>query len=819
MNATIPEGRRTAATWIAATGAFLLVASAALFVAVRWDELSDAAKLGVLTTATGCALAGGRSLQRQLPATGAVVFHLGAFLVPVNVAAALLQLDLDWRRFLLVEAVASTAAFAALAVAARSATLRWAPAAGVITVALGAAAVSPLPAGIVLAVFAAGALAAGERRLAVAWAAAAGLGPVAAAGAAALFASAGGQLGLGVLTELGLAASQPTAVVGGIVSAGVLAVVARRTSNLGVAFLAGSSLVSTSLVSWLSVMDRGSADGIAAATLFLGIEVAAITMSSDPLWRRLAEPVAIVFEAVAAVVTVPLMGLAVLLAPLADQGLDIVSDEPGWSPEPTLGAAAAITALAWTAAALRIARPRSSSFVRATLDVIGAPLTVVPIALSVVAAVALATASPLATAVAAVVVAVSLVCTGHAFALIVAAGASFWASITAHGTPEAAALLGSLGAVACAAGLRRHHMVVAALTFLASTAAVIAGWAAMNDLIGWGASITASVAMLWVAAAVAGEADQVHGLVGRLSFLAPLAIAVALPADEAFLVCSAVALFLSIDAWRTGDERVGVAAVLSAQAPIALGAHLAGFDLAGIGLVMCAAAVVAAGLATLSWPKWESATTAAVVAPLVLGLSLTSVDASAFGTALLIAGGISFVAALVAVAAWLAHLGGAFLTAGTWVHLMVADVQASEPYIAPIALHLAVIGWQLRRTRSVDSWAAFGPAVAILGGSALAERIDGSGAWHAVVAGAVGVIAVSAGGWFRLIAPLILGTAILVTVTVYESLATLATVPTWAWLALGGTTLLGVGVALERTGTSPVEAGRRVADVLSTRFD
>ena len=57
------------------------------------------------------------------------------------------------------------------------------------------------------------------------------------------------------------------------------------------------------------------------------------------------------------------------------------------------------------------------------------------------------------------------------------------------------------------------------------------------------------------------------------------------------------------------------------------------------------------------------------------------------------------------------------------------------------------------------------------------------------------------------------------TVTVNESLHVVAGVPTWAWLAAGGTALLAAGVAMERNDTSPVEAGRRVVDLVSERFD
>lgn len=819
MSSTVSEGRQTAATWVAATGAFLLVAAAALFIVVRWDELSDGVKLGVLTALTGAALAGGRALQRELPATGNVVFHLGAFLVPVNVAAVLMRLSLDWRTFLLVEATAASLGFAGLSLLSRSPVLRWATAGSVVALCGGVAAVSPLPAGLVLAALSVAALLSGERRLAAVWAATAGLAPVLSAGVAYLVGSAGRGYGLGVLSDFGLSASQPFAVLAGAGSAVVLGAIAARDKSLLHALLAGASVVSSGLVSWLSSTERGNRDAVAAAVLFLSMELVALIAGRDAFWRRLSEPVVMTLEVFVAVITLPAMAVAVLLAPLADKGIDIFTDDPGWTPEPLLGAAAAITALAWLAAGLRLIRPREAGLLTAVSRVVGSPVTVVPISSSVVTAVAVGTASPLAAGFALLAVSAVLAWTGRPFALVVAAGAALWTPVTAHESPEAAALLGSVAAIVCAAAIGRHHVVVAALTLFGSASSVVIGWATLTDTIGSGASMTAAVAVLWLVVTAAGERSPTHGHVARVSYLIPLAIGALLPAADAFLICSAVALFLAIDAWRLTHRDLAVAAVVAAQIPIALGAHLAGFDLPGVGLVMCAVAVVAAGLGALVWPFWKAPVVAGVVTPLLIGLSLAAADPSALATALLITGGIAFVGALVTFEAWLAHIGALFVIGGTAVHLSVAGVEASEPYLAPIAVYLVGLGWHLRREHPVESWVAYGPAVALLGGGALIERVSGGPAWHAIVAGAVGVVAVSAGGWFRLIAPLVLGTAILGTVTVYESLATLATVPTWAWLALGGSALLGVGVALERTGTSPVDAGRRVADVLASRFD
>jgi hypothetical protein len=122
------------------------------------------------------------------------------------------------------------------------------------------------------------------------------------------------------------------------------------------------------------------------------------------------------------------------------------------------------------------------------------------------------------------------------------------------------------------------------------------------------------------------------------------------------------------------------------------------------------------------------------------------------------------------------------------------------------------------RANPVSSWVAHAPAVALLGGAALVERIDGGPGGHALVAGAVGVAAVVVGARLRLLGPLVTGTALLVALTVYESLGVTASVPTWGWLALAGTLLLIAGITMDRADTGPVEAGRRTVDVLTERF-
>src|SRR4051794_40840516 len=145
------NGRRTGATWVAATGAFLLIAAAAVFVAVRGDQLPDSGRLAVIAAVTAGFLMGGRALRPTLPATGEVLFNLGAFLLPVDLAAVNLRLGLDWRELLLAEAILGIAVLGGLGVTQDSVVLRWAGMTSVVALAAAVAGLTPLPAPLVLA--------------------------------------------------------------------------------------------------------------------------------------------------------------------------------------------------------------------------------------------------------------------------------------------------------------------------------------------------------------------------------------------------------------------------------------------------------------------------------------------------------------------------------------------------------------------------------------------------------------------------------------------------------------------------------------------
>jgi hypothetical protein len=66
--------------------------------------------------------------------------------------------------------------------------------------------------------------------------------------------------------------------------------------------------------------------------------------------------------------------------------------------------------------------------------------------------------------------------------------------------------------------------------------------------------------------------------------------------------------------------------------------------------------------------------------------------------------------------------------------------------------------------------------------------------------------------------PLLVGTGLVVAVTVHETLGVTAELPTWVWLAGAGALLLAAGIAMERRATGPVETGKRLVDLVREQF-
>jgi hypothetical protein len=818
-----PDGRKAGATWVAATGAFLLLAAAAVFIAVRWDQLPEAAKLALVGAMTGGFLVGGRALRRSLPATGDVLFHLGAFLLPVDVAGLNLRVGAGWRALLLTEGIVGVGALGALAAGSGSVVLLSSAAISVAVLAAGIAALTPVPAGLALAVAALAAHFTKRSRPAIAWAALAGLAPIVGVAVRAGLHLIGSAPGDGVLRELGLIGTQAglLAILSSGIAAFVLGREAARRHDLALVALAGTVLATGAATTWVAADPTREANTLGAPALFVAIQLVVMLCTRDAFWRKPANAVGIGSEVLAAL-AFPVAALYILAAPF----IDLFDDSVRSQFEPSVGMAWALLAVGWLLAAWR-RRPPTTSVLSALRDSVSDTRTVLFFASAAGAAAVAGTSSTRVAAIAFLLLAAALVASRGVFATVIAAGLAAWTPVT---------LMGTVPMGVAASGLLAAGVVVAAAILWRDTAdgvpsAALAGWGAAislgacigpatRDALSPTAALLLAVGAAWALAVVADRATTVSGHLVRGSALLVVAVSFTVrPAEALPAVLVAIALF-AVDAIRLDDPLVGCGAALSVPVALALGAAVAGIDAPTTGVVLCGSATVAGGLASLVSQRWRLPFFVAVGAGVVSGLPLAALDQARGAEALLLVGGLVVGAGLLTRRGPIAHLGGGLMIVAIIERLTVAGVGATEPFVAPVALQLAIAGWQLRRRADPpSSWVAFGPAVALLGGAALAERLSGGPAWHALVAGFVGVLAVAAGGWHRLAGPLFLGTGLLVAVTIIESFSTLAGVPTWAWLATGGALLLGIGIALERAASSPVEAGRRLVDIVGDRFE
>ena len=818
---TQPFPKRPAATWIAATGAFLLLAAATLFVAVRWDRLPDVAKLAVLGSLTATFLFAGRGLGRGFPATGGALFHLGAFLLPVDLAAANLGLGMGWRGLLLAEGLLGAVAFGWMASRSGSLVLAWAGRAGVAATCAGVAALSPVPGPLVLAGAGAVAHVAHRRGAAISWSTAAGVAPLWGVMASVVLEATGTTVGSGGLVELGLAGREQSlmAVLTGCVVAVVLGREAAAARDVGLVVVAGVSLATGGATTWVAADPGADLTVQALAGLFLGLEVTALLLRRDPFWLVPVRWTAGAAEAVSAPVAAAVASLVVYMpiratSPSADVAL---TGDPG------AALALGLTALAWLVAGLRRlpeqrpSWPWAAEALRHPFGVLGA--------VAAVATVETATGSLATTSVALVAVAGVLVAAkgegahGAAAFLAVSAPAVAWRR---PGLAVAVAVVAATEMAVAAVGRSRlpgpsevvvSHVLAALACLCAAQATVILG-----PEVGAGAALALAVGGLWVLAILLHGGSRSLGDVARVAVAVPVLVASGLDPGPAVGVAALAGGLFVVDALRLDRPVLGLGAAAAGQLVVLHGCRLAHLRPAEAGLVLCVSAAAWSGLGALAPARWRRPFLAAAGASVAGGLVLASAEPRMLAHALVLSGGLGIVAG-VATRSALGHAGGAMAVVGVMSHLAQSDVSALEAYVLPVTAQLLVVGAQARARGVMSSWPAYGPAVVLLGGSALAERMAGGRGWHAVVAGAVGVAAVALGGWRRLAGPLVLGTGLVVTVTVVESLPALAGVPTWTWLAAGGTFLLLVGLALERGDTSPVAVSRRVVDVIGESFD
>lgn len=852
-----PEHRdsgRSGAMWVTGTGAFLLLAASALFVAMRWDQLADEVKLAVVCSLTGMFLLAGRSLRHSLPATATSLWHLGALLIPVDVGAVFIHLAgtgaFPWAAFLLTEGVISATAFYVLGRSTGSSVLRWAAMLAVVVAAAGAGAVIStetaleVPAPLVLVGLAAIAHLLGYSSPARLWASVAGWAPVLAAVENTTWP------GQGVLDALGLVEVDPAWVpaVTGVAAALVLAREATARRDRPLAALAVGSLVVGLTVSYTGLNPNGYDHVLGIAAAFALVEASALLLGADEFWGRPAGLAASGCEVVAAFGTL-LMAAMLTFTPFVAEVQSGMTGQPK-----SLALAAAVTSVAWAAAALR-RHPLSPPPDRAPLSAaIGSSWTVSdpsssiavftaapgPFGLELAAAfVAGVTAalvggsSLIATAVVLAVVAGVLALSRRAELAATGAGALLLAPFYALDSSWAALGMGlamsalAVGAASMRARLSTHDpRHTAGAWFFALAGLVPLGVAAFaaHDLteqwlalVGWTVASGGYGLLLERAAQPPRTAGL--GLVGMIVPLVVLPLATTLEPLEMLVVAGAVGA-VSLVAF-TRSHRTLAALPLACSIPVGTAAvtELFGWRTEMSVLALAATAVLAAAV-TVILPRRHGAlggVTATVALVWATALAASEIEA------LLdvgIAAGVSVVLFGLAQRASAAIAGGAGVaTIFWWYRLAADDIHSSEPYLFPVAAILLVVGVWVRAERpEVSSWAAYGTPLVILGVSPLLERYAGGPGWHAIAAGAIGVAAVALGGLLRLAAPLLLGSAVLLAVTLMETIRYTSGVETWIWLALGGILLVAVGVIMERSDTGPVQTGRQLLKAINERF-
>lgn len=835
--------------WVSGTGALLLLAAAATFLAVTWDALGLAARVAVVATVTATAIAGGHRLRGRLPAVGAVVFHLGAALLPVDALGLALQLDLDPAlTWLLVGAVA-VVALPPLAVVGGSTALAWGAVAGVPVTATGVGLLTAMPApplvaaaALAVALLAApAAVGSGPRRVAsmagpVLAVAAVHIPLLATIVAPVLRGAAAGQIaGAGWV-----ASSWVVPLATGVVAMGALARSAARTRSR---LIAGAAIVtgaSTVVVTLLPPDTPTLAQLLALPVAALAAQLAALAAGSDRVWGPVTRIAAVAAE-IAGAVLVPLVVTTALVPAAWSRLVDPLE----------LAAAVGVGAVAWLAAGVRrdldVDRWEPPVVtVLAGLHVAGATALLWPAQTVATVVVLLAgaattlvwTALPrpggqrrLAAAVAAVV-------------MLGVALAAAWATVPAHLVAAVAAgVVGLHVRAVIRAGADTATELAAVLLPLAALIVLAApfGTVGMTGVAApWDAVLAAAVAgasLLALAASADGlpvGADALRVVAALVAVVAvrpdlPAAGAATSGAEEqllslfgltptALLPVVLVTGWLALDAARLDRPRIATLAAPAAVRTLALAAYAVTGGPVGVGVAALAAGVGAAAVATLGARRWR------VPTGVFAGLSAL-VAWIAFGdTPLLLAWMTVAVGVVIATLGALrrrpvvAHVGGAVAVLGVWQHLTLAEIDAIDLWLLPVAAQLWAAGIAARR-RGTSSWIADVPPLLLVTIPALIERLAGGPGWHAVLGGGLALGAVVLGGSRRLAGPLVVGSVALLATVLVETLAVVAMVPTWAWLALGGVVLLGVGVAIERIGQSPAAAARRLVDVVGERFD
>lgn len=845
---------------MAATGALLLLVAAGTFLAVSWDVLGMTARVAVVASITAAAIIGGHRLRQVLPAVGAVLFHLGALLLPVDALGLALQLDLSAEATWILTGAVTLVALPPLAITGRSRVLAAAAIVGVPVLATGLGLAGVVAPSLVVAVAAALSLATLRlrgTRVARIWRG----GPVALAATSVLLPLVAAVLDTTlargrVAAAIGSAGWVPTSwvmpVIVGAVAVGTVATAARVLSSRRLAALAP---VLGGVAAIVAVLPEGSprlAVLLAAPVFLLLVEVVAIIAHGDDAF-------AVPMQWTAAVVEVAASFGAVVAAQL------VVAPEVliGTAADPELAVALAVATVALATAVVRYRLPGGT---------VGAVpvLLAGAVALHGVAALTVALPGDRTALAATLLLAVAGAGLLHAVRRLPAAGTSRSAD------PARAAVVLTLVVLACGAawntpaalpvallaaplvGLHLRSLLVTGHDLATPTTAIAAPVAALaslllagvagdagptSDLLAVGhlegvvVQVAVAVVALFALAVtidrLAAAADVVRGLgVVALLFVAGVreipmdllggvttsgqmtALELLRPVPALLVVLGPAAVWLVLDAVRLRRTSV---AVLAAPVVVRLTATVVtgfGFGPVVLGSVLMGLGLLALiGALTTRELALRAALAVVAVVAVLPGWALIGVTPEARAIALVAVG-------LAAVAIGVArrnlvvgHGGGIVATVGIWLLLDLRSIDAVDVWTLPVAVQLVAAGMRARRAGTVSSWAVDVPPLLLVAVPAIGERLAGGSGIHALLAGALAVVAVVYGGAAGRGGPLTSGILVLLTVVAVETVAYAALVPTWAWLAVAGSVLLGAAVLIERKGLSPARAVGKLRDL------
>ena len=800
--------RLSAAGWLAGTGASLLLVASIIVVAGNWQSIDPIVRFSGLVSALLAVYFAAEAGRRRFPTTSTSLATLAACLTaPVGIAAAA-TLSQPWTVCTL---VGGLAALVATEVQSR----RWDVAplkAGTVVAfglaAVGAAALTSIPAPVIGAIGAASALLLGSRRRTLALAVTVGASPV-------LVALADADIGTGTLARIGATGDELvwSAPLSCAIAAFVIGVIAHRSQNaaLAVTSLAvlGSGLA-TSLVSG----EVGAVVWFCVPAIILLAAESTAAARTESVWRQLArtaaEPVGGILGAAA--LASPFVALAVRWAVSAS---DVASSR--WYIPLALWAVALIAVTAGSARRCG-----------------GSWGSVAPIAAAAAALAALAMAgAPMwTTAIAALVgwIAISVVTPW-----------SSWDATTAS--------LATWVVLAAFVDEGRDAFWLAAIV-VAGIATVVSCSVVGRKDAGFRTIVAAAIAALCATAIADGVADQARwspDQLGTLLFIFLIAIGVGIRPERSlwplgiagyvavvvitdnstsaidWFPVAVVALFAAAVAGTSRSLTDSRAHVVAAIATIAGGLALvaAGVDFGTSTVAASLAGIGLSGLAALD-RRFVAGQTAGLVASIVAVVMSDSASPIFVSIAYAVLGAQIVAIGITTGRRWAVPIG-AMLTGGATVSLWWATgtnqwvIDAIAPYgadgsdvaLAAMTAALLVGGWLLRRTVPVSSWLAYSPGLGMAGTWLIATQLEAGTDWATFGALIVGTVALAVGGVRRLGAPLVLGTIMVIATILVSAGERLAATPTWAWIAVGGVGLLVIAALIERSERPLLPRGRR----------